>query len=381
MSIVNLSQEFCIPINDVKGYNQLFEDQYRDKLHEILASGQYVLGQPVQHFEQALAAYVGVRYAVGVNSGTNALELAFELLALTSEDEVIIQANAYIACAFGALKSAAKLVIIDCDPNGVFDVAECQRHMTARTKAILVVHLYGDCCDMVALSHVCKTNGIFLVEDCAQALGSKYAGRMLGSFGDMACFSFYPSKNLGALGDAGAVCLNDAAWYDKLKLMRNLGSQKKYEHDIIATNTRLDTLQAAFLLTKFPDMDRCLRHKQTLASQYDDDAAAQTSSYFSHLRNPDAKVFHSYHLYVIKLHEGVDRAAFMAHMAAQGIETLIHYKIPFFKSKAFRAWNGLFFANAQEQADRIVSLPIYNTMTSVQVERVIRACRDLKKKN
>jgi dTDP-4-amino-4,6-dideoxygalactose transaminase len=363
MSIINYNK-FTIPINDVKAYNQLFENNYISDVKELLNSGQYILGEHVYFFEQKMAEYIGIKYTIGVNSGTSALELAFQILELAEEDEVIIQANAYIACAFGALKSKAKLKIIDCDKNGVFDIEECIRNITIKTKAILVVHLYGDCCNMHKLTELCKNKGIYLIEDCAQSHGSKYDGKMLGSFGDISCFSFYPSKNLGALGDAGAIGTNNIEYYSKLKYLRNLGSQKKYEHEIIATNSRLDSLQALFLLSKFDDMDRSIAYKNTLVKKY------VNSEWFTHLRNKDDKIYHSYHLYVIKLNDDIDRDKFMLYMEKNGIETIIHYKIPFYKSKAFNDLNYLSFFNAENNSNKIVSLPIYNTMTLEQVEYI-----------
>ena len=363
MSILN-NNKFTIPINDVKAYNQLFENKYINDLKNLLGSGQYILGEPVNNFEKKMSEYIDVKYTIGVNSGTSALELAFQLLDLTSDDEIIIQANAYIACAFGALKSNAKLKIIDCDKNGLFDIDECVKNITDKTKAILVVHLYGDCCNMNRLSEICKNKGIHLIEDCAQSHGSKYDRKMLGSFGDISCFSFYPSKNLGALGDAGAICTNNENYYSKLKYLRNLGSQKKYEHEIIATNTRLDSIQALFLLSKFDDMDRCISHKNTLVKKY------IKCEWFTHLINNDDKVYHSYHLYVIKLNDEIDRDKFILHMEKNGIETIIHYKIPFYKSKAFKELNHLSFYNAENNSNKIVSLPIYNTMSLEQIEYI-----------
>lgn len=363
MSILN-DNKFIIPINDIKSYNQLFENNYIIDLKEILKSGQYILGAHVNQFEKKMSEYIGTKYTIGINSGTSALELAFQILELESDDEVIIQANAYIACAFGALKSNAILKIIDCDKNGVFDIDECIKNITDKTKAILVVHLYGDCCNMNRLSEICKNKGIHLIEDCAQSHGSKYDGKMLGSFGEISCFSFYPSKNLGALGDAGAICTNNEKFYSKLKYLRNLGSQKKYEHEIIATNSRLDSIQALFLLTKFDDMDRCIEHKNTLVKNY------INCEWFTHLRNNDDKIYHSYHLYVIKLNDEIDRDKFMLYMEKNGIETIIHYKIPFYKSKAFNDLNYLSFLNSEKNSNKIVSLPIYNTMTLEQIEYI-----------
>ena len=204
-----------IPINNVSEYNRLFTDKYIDNLENLVNKGNYILGEDVSIFEEKLSNYIGVKHSIGLNSGTSALEIAFQILELNKDDEVIIQANAYIASAFGALKSNAKLKIIDCEINGIFNINEFQKNINNKTKAVIVVHLYGDCCNMDELTCICREKQIILIEDCAQSFGSKYNNKMIGSFGDMSCHSFYPSKNLGALGDGGAICTNNSDYYKK----------------------------------------------------------------------------------------------------------------------------------------------------------------------
>jgi dTDP-4-amino-4,6-dideoxygalactose transaminase len=353
-----------IPINNVSEYNKLFIDKYIANINNLVNNGNYILGNDVQVFEEKLAKYLNINFALGLSSGTSALEIAFQLLDLEAEDEIIIQANAYIACAFGALKSKAKLCIIDCDMNGMFDINEFKTKMNKKTKAVLVVHLYGDCCNMEELTNICKENNIFLIEDCAQAFGTKYNNKMIGSFGDISCHSFYPSKNLGALGDGGAICTNNPNFYHKIKLLRNLGSIKKYEHEIKGTNSRLDTLQASFLLSKIDDVDNCIQHKNNLSKLYLDNL------FFKHIKNQDIHVFHSYHLYVILLNDNVNRDHLSTYLLSNGIETIVHYKIPFYKTNAFGEFNHLTFENTEKLADRILSLPIYNTITEKQVHYI-----------
>jgi len=354
-----------IPINNVSEYNKLYIDKYIENLNNLVNKGNYILGTEVQTFEEKLSKYLNVNYALGLNSGTSALELAFQLLDLNPDDEVIIQANAYIACAFGALKSNAKLRIIDCDSNGLFDINELKKNMNDKIKAVLVVHLYGDSCDMEELTSFCNNNNIILIEDCAQAFGTKYNNKMIGSFGDISCHSFYPSKNLGALGDGGAICTNNINYYSKIKLLRNLGSIKKYEHDVKGTNSRLDTLQASFLLSKFDDVDKYIQHKNNISKLYICD-----NSYFKHIKNPNENVFHSYHLYVILLHDNIDRNNFSSYLLSNGIESIVHYKIPFYKTLAFKEFNNLTFKNTEKLANNILSLPIYNTMNEKQIYHI-----------
>jgi dTDP-4-amino-4,6-dideoxygalactose transaminase len=372
MAGLNLqSQGKNILINNVSEYNKLFQDKYIENLNTLLQKGNYILGEDVIKFENKMASYIGTNFCLGVSSGTSALELAFACIDLNNDDEVIIQANAYIASAFGALKSNAKLILIDCDKNGVFDINEFEKKINPKTKAVLIVHLYGDCCNMDTLSLICKKNNIKIIEDCAQCQGSKYNYKMLGSFGDISCFSFYPSKNLGALGDGGAICTNNEDYYKKIKLLRNLGSIKKYEHEIKGTNSRLDTLQALFLLTKFDNIDESIKKKRELVENV---YKKMNNRLFKHIENDDTKIYHSYHLYVLQLNDGIDRDDFMNYLAKDGVETIIHYKIPFYKTNAFSEFNKLTFPNTEKLANTIVSIPIYNTMTlkqAVYVTKVI----------
>jgi dTDP-4-amino-4,6-dideoxygalactose transaminase len=358
-----------ILINNVGEYNKLFKDKYSEDLNFLINKGNYILGEDVINFENKMAKYIGTKFCLGVSSGTSALEIAFESLGLNSNDEVIIQANAYIASAFGALKSNAKLVLIDCDKNGVFDITEFEKKINSKTKAVLIVHLYGDCCNLNTLSIICKKNNIKIIEDCAQSQGSKYDNKMLGSFGDISCFSFYPSKNLGALGDGGAICTNNEDYYKKIKYIRNLGSIKKYEHEIKGTNSRLDTLQALFLLTKFDDIDNSIEKKRHLIQNI---YKKMNNRLFKHIENDDKKIYHSYHLYVLQLSNGIDREGFMKYLADDGVETIIHYKIPFYKTNAFSEFNNLTFPNTENLSNTIVSIPIYNTMTLAQATYVTK---------
>jgi dTDP-4-amino-4,6-dideoxygalactose transaminase len=239
-----------ILLNNVNQNNIQYVDTFLSKIREFIYNGKYIFGKEVCEFEKEVCKYIGTPYCVGLNSGTDALEIACSICNLKNDEEIIIQSNAYIACAFGALKSGGKLKIIDCDEDGVFDIEQLKINITEKTKVVLVVHLYGDCCNMNELTKVCKDNNLLLIEDCAQSFGSMYDSKKLGSYGDFSCFSFYPSKNLGALGDAGALCVKDKDLYLKIKHIHNLGSTEKYVHVEKGRNSRLDTLQAIFLIEK-----------------------------------------------------------------------------------------------------------------------------------
>lgn len=350
------------PLTDVKAYNAIFADEFANETRNIVLSGRYILGGKVVDFENAVANYIGTSHCVGVASGTDALEVVFSLLELSPDDEIVIQANAYIACALGTLRSPAKLRIIDCAPNGTFDIDNLLSVITPNTKAVLVVHLYGDCCDMNRLVDVCSTNSLTLIEDCAQSFGSSYSGKMLGSFGFASCHSFYPTKNLGAIGDAGAVCTNDSKFASKLQTYRNLGSPAKYINTIKGTNARLDALQAAFLSIKLPSLNDAIIRKIEISGLY------QNILKFKHVKNSDPNVNSSYHLYVIYIGESRDK--FVEHMTTGGIETIIHYPIPFYKSQAYSELNHLEFKNAEMLSRGIVSIPMHPLLSDETIRKI-----------
>jgi dTDP-4-amino-4,6-dideoxygalactose transaminase len=358
-----LGTTFRIPMSDIKDYNASFAEGFGADVQTLLGHGRYILGGEVATLEDALAKTIGVKHAIGVSSGTTALELAFRAMNLSPTDEIILPANTYIASAFGAQASGATLVPVDCTEDGILDLAAVEAAITPKTRAILVVHLYGDCCDMYALRALCRGKSIRIVEDCAQSFGSLYNGIPLGAWGDISCHSFYPSKNLGAIGDAGAILTNDAAIATTCRLLRNLGVSAKYIHDIPATNGRMDTLQALFLLRKLPDVSRVIEAKRRVAQLYTEALGDL------HLRARDPRVSHSYHIYAIKVQ---DRDTVMARLAAAGIESLIHYPIPFYKSKAFAEMNHLTFPVTERLAATMVSLPIFATLEPKQITEVVQ---------
>lgn len=362
-----IGSNFKISFSDAKDLNLLHLEDYTEVLKTTLSSGQYILGSAVSQFEASLSEYLGMPHCVAVGSGTAALELAFESLNLEPTDEVIIQANAYIACAFGALKSNATLKIIDCDLNGCFSVDEFEKAINANTKAVLVVHLYGDSCDMDRVSEICSKKNIHLIEDCAQSLGSEWNNQKLGSFGDISCHSFYPTKNLGAIGDGGAIASNNYDIATYLKKVRNLGSTEKYIHSEKGTNSRMDTFQAGVLMKKLPNLDTSIDMKRIIAERY-------TSSDLPHIRNVSGYAKHSYHLYVIEVS---NRTKIMKELSSRGIETIIHYPVPFYKSKAFEEFNSYTFPNTEYLAERILSIPIHSSLTIEQQDYIISAVKEV----
>lgn len=351
-----------ISFTNTRSYNQSFTDGFVEDLRSLLESGKYILGDEVKQFETRSAAYIGTKHCVTVSSGTTALELAFRSLNLNPNDEIIVPANAYIACILGAMTSGARIVPIDCRDDATMDINLVESAINKNTRAVLVVHLYGDSCDMDQLVSICDKHSLLLVEDCAQSFGSMFNGKKLGSFGTLSCHSFYPTKNLGSIGDAGAIYTNNDKLADWCRMARNLGSREKYKTEIIGTNARMDTLQAAFLLRKLEDVDSFISKKRSVASRF------ITELDSIHIRSSNPSVYHTYHLFVLRVN---NRDEFCKMMTSRGIETIIHYPIPYYKNEPFKHL-GLSFPITESLADSIVSIPVHVDMKDEDINYVIQ---------
>src|SRR5438034_10868529 len=246
----------AVPFVDLRAQHAALADEIEPRLREIMVGAQFILGPDVAAFEEEFAAYCGARHAVGLDNGTSALELALRAAGIGPGDEVITVANSFIVSASVVAFVGATPVLVDCDPHGyLIDVAAVERAITPRTRAIIPVHLYGQVADMAPLLALAERHGLFVLEDAAQAHGARYGDRRAGSLGHAAAFSFYPAKNLGAYGDAGALTTNDAALADRVRMLRDYGQRAKYDHQLLAYNRRLDTLQAAVLRVKLRHLD------------------------------------------------------------------------------------------------------------------------------
>ena len=234
---------------------QLYKEEYEAKAQEVLNSGWYILGKEVCAFEEEFANYIGSDYAVGLASGLDALVLAFRALGIGPGDEVIVQANTYIASVMGITMNGATPIFVEPDRYYNIDASKTEVAITDCTKAILVVHLYGQASQMDAIVQICEKHKLYLVEDCAQCHGAEFYDKRTGSFGDIGCFSFYPSKNLGAFGDAGAITTNSKALADQIKILRSYGSEKRYHNSVVGYNSRLDELQAGLLRIKLSHIE------------------------------------------------------------------------------------------------------------------------------
>ncbi len=345
-----------------------YQDEFEDKALEILRSGWYVLGKEVSAFETEFASYVGADYCIGLASGLDALWIAFRVLEIGSGDEVIVQGNTYIASVMGITINGATPVFVEPDEFYNVDVTKIEEKITEKTKAILVVHLYGQASNMKPVLELCKKYNLRLVEDCAQSHGAKYEGKTTGTFGDIGCFSFYPSKNLGAFGDAGAVVTNDSELAEKIRIFRNYGSEKRYYNMVVGTNSRLDEMQAGLLRIRLKHMDELENEKRQIAQKYLEEIK-NSEILLPRIRNG---VTHIWHQFVIRVR---NRKELIEYLDKKGIGTIIHYPIPPHLSEAYR-YLGLFKGSlpiTEEYADTVLSIPLYNGMTEEEQALVIDA--------
>jgi dTDP-4-amino-4,6-dideoxygalactose transaminase len=336
----------------------------------VMESGWYILGEEVEAFEQAFAAYCGVKHCLGVGNGLEALHLIVRGYGIGPGDEVIVPANTYIATWLAVSYAGAAPVAVEPDPRTYnLDPARILAAITPRTRAILPVHLYGQPADMEPIMSVAAEHGLRVIEDAAQAHGARYKGRLTGGLGDASAFSFYPSKNLGAFGDAGAVLTNDDELAHQVRLLRNYGSSVKYQHDIQGINSRLDPLQAAFLSVKLRHLARWNEIRADVAQRY---IAGLASAPGLVLPFVPEWAQPAWHLFVVR---HAQRDQLQAHLTKAGVGTLIHYPIPPFRSHAYgtRSRDHDSFPVTEELASTSLSLPIGPHLDPAQLELVIGA--------
>lgn len=353
--------------NNLKRQYDLHAAEYETKAIEVLRSGWYILGNEVKEFEKEWAQYIGAKHCVGIASGLDALWMSFRILGIHEGDEVIVCANAYIACVMGISMNGATPVFVEPDEYDNLDAEKIEAAITDRTKAILAVHLYGQSCDMTRIMEIAEKYNLRVVEDCAQSHGNHWNGKTVGTFGDIGCFSFYPSKGCGAFGDAGCIVTNDAEIADKFRVYRNYGSRVRYQNEVVGTNSRLDELQAGLLRVKLTHMDDFNSERCKIAKHYDEE-----------LKNPLVKLpkvrpgaDSTWHQYVVHVPGCRDKLA--EYLKEWGIGTIIHYPIPPHLSQAYAylGWKKGDFPIAEQYADEVLSLPMYNGMTEEEQSYVI----------
>lgn len=355
-----------VPMLDLGIQHRQVADIVRAGFERVFAATSFIQGPEVGRFEAEFAAYCEIDHVIGVGNGTDALELALRGAGIKSGDEVIVPANTFIATAEAVIRAGAIVVFVDCDENFLIDSALVREALTERTRAIIAVHLYGQTAPIDDLRAVVGTD-VVIIEDAAQSQGARYRGRRAGSLGDVGGTSFYPGKNLGAYGDAGAVLTTSSAIAERVRMLGNHGSLKKYEHLSIGTNSRLDTLQAVVLSAKLTLLDEWNAQRRVLAERYDSLLA----------ESPDvvtpvtvAGNEHVFHQYVVRV---ADRDRVVGEMNAAGIGAGIHYPYPVHLAPAFAAVDrGVgTFPVAELLAGEILSLPIYPGLTRAQQNRVI----------
>lgn len=358
-----------IPFLDVSGAYKELGDALDQAYHRVMQSGWFILGPEVEAFESEFAAYTGAEHCIGVGNGLEALHLILRAYGIGLGDEVIVPSNTYIATWLAVSYAGATPVPVEPDQQTFnLDPARIEAAITPATRAIIAVHLYGCPAAMDAIRTVAARHGLKVIEDAAQAHGARYHDVRTGALGDAAGFSFYPGKNLGALGDGGAVTTNDAALAQRVRQLRNYGSQLKYHHDVKGFNSRLDELQAAFLRVKLPWLDRWNQRRSAIASRYLSEATNARVT----LPTVAPGVDHAWHLFVVR---SAARDQLGAHFFNAGIDTLIHYPIPPHRQAAYAAdWEGKPGLPISEALHgEVLSLPIGPHMSAEQVDAVVAA--------
>lgn len=360
--------------NNLKRQYELHANEYEEKALEVLRSGWYILGKEVKAFEQEWADYIGSKYCVGLASGLDSLWISFRILGIHEGDEVIVSANAYIACVMGITMNGATPIFVEPDQYDNIDAEKIEAAITDKTKAILAVHLYGTACDMDRIKEIAQKYKLYIVEDCAQSHGNHWKGKKVGTFGDIGCFSFYPSKGCGAFGDAGCIVTDDEAIADKFRVFRNYGSRIRYQNEVVGANSRLDELQAGMLRVKLSHLDEFNAERCRIAERYN----RELNSPYVRLPQIREGADSSWHQYVVHIPQYRDKV--MNYLKGLEIGTIIHYPIPPHLSEAYRylGYKQGDFPIAEQYADEVLSLPMYNGMDEAEQTAVIEAINDFK---
>ncbi len=358
-----------IAYSDLTYIHNQIREEVDQKVKSVLDSNWFILGKEVEEFEKEYAAYTGAKHCIGVGNGLDALHLILAGYGIGPGDEVIVPANTFIATALAVSYCGATPVLVDADEETCnLNISKIEEKITDKTKAIMAVHLYGQVVDIERVYDVAKKYKLKVIEDAAQAHNAKWNGKKTGSLGDAAGFSFYPGKNLGAFGDAGAITTNDDELARKIKALRNYGSEEKYKHIYKGFNSRLDELQAGILRIKLKYMDQWTKERQEIAAYY-----------LEHVKNPKislpkapATEQHVWHIFPVFVE---DREALMAHMEARGIKTLIHYPIPVHLQEGYAELGHKEgdYPVAERLAKQEVSLPLWVGMQTEEIEAVVEA--------
>jgi len=360
-----------IPFIDFKREYTEISEEIEQAIQRVLKSGWFILGEEVKHFEDEFSKYIGVKYGIGVNSGSDALFLALKALGIGKGDEVITVSHTFISTVDAIVRNGAIPVFVDIDlQTYCIDVTKIEEKITDKTKAILPVHIYGHPADMKPIIELAKKNNLYIIEDACQAHGTEYKDKKVGSIGDVGCFSFYPTKNLGAYGDGGMIVTNNEEIAERLKMLMNYGQSKKYYHDFIGVNSRLDEIQAAVLRVKLKHLDEWNNKRREAASIYRDFLA--NSDVIIPVERQYAK--HVYHLYVIRCK---NRDILQQYLLKNGVQTLIHYPVPVHKQKAYlKRVKDSRLPVTEKVCMEILSLPMHPYITREEIEKVCSLVTD-----
>lgn len=361
---------------DLRAINAQYAEELKNAAHRVIDSGWYILGQELQAFENEFAGYCGTKFSIGVGNGFDALSLTLRcwknMGKLSDGDEVIVPANTYIATILAVTENSLKPVLVEPDVNTYnISVDAVRKVVTKRTKAVMPVHLYGRIAEMDTIMGYADDKKLLVLEDCAQAHGATLSERMAGAWGHAGAFSFYPGKNLGALGDGGAVTTNDEELAGLLRILRNYGSEKKYQNCIKGVNSRLDELQAAFLRVKLKYLDNENHRRREIASQYERGIVCKDIT----LPNEGADRNVVWHIYPVRTKR---REELKAYLAGNGVDTMVHYPIPPHKQLAYLEWTSKQLPVTEAIHHEILSLPISPVMSNDEVDKIISLLNDFK---
>ena len=365
-----------VPLCDIQLQYRNLKEQIDAAVLRVLGSGQAILGPEVAAFEQEVAAFCGATYGVGCGSGSDALVLALHALDVGPGDEVIVPPFTFFATASAVMRVGAKPVFVDIDPVTYnIDPSQIEAKITPQTRAIIPVHLFGQCCDMAAIWDIAETHQLYVVEDAAQSFGSEYKGKRCGQLGVSACLSFYPTKNLGALGDAGMVTTNDAGIDKKLRTLRVHGSEVKYHHKFVGYNMRLDAVHAAVLRVKLPHVASWLSAREAAAKRYD--ALIESANLHGFMRRPIAQpeLRHTFNQYVVRV-PSIHRDSLVKHLKDSGVGVEVYYPLCLhqqecFKSLGYRTGD---FPTSEQAAGEVLALAMFPEITEAQQQRVVDVC-------
>jgi dTDP-4-amino-4,6-dideoxygalactose transaminase len=362
-----------VPFVDLKAQYQSIKSEIDAAIARVIENTSFILGPEAETFEQAFADYVNARFCVGLNSGTAALHLALLACGIGPGDEVIIPVNTFFATAEAVSVIGATPIFVDADPvSYTIDVRRIEAAITPRTRAVIPVHLYGQPADLDPIFEIAQRRNLRVIEDTAQAHGAEYKGKRVGARGDIGCFSFYPGKNLGAYGEGGAIVTNDEQLAKRVRLLRDHGSEKKYQHEIVGYNFRLEGIQAAVLNVKLKHLDRWNQSRRDHAAQYGE--LLRNSNVVLPAEMPYAR--HVYHVYVV---QSEMRNELLTSLSQARIQTGIHYPIPIHLQPAYASMGHQRgdFPEAERQCDRVLSLPMFPELTEEQIERVASAIKQI----